>query len=314
MMPTEGRPVAQAGAAEAGGISHDQSSDTELLDRPQQALDAALGYAARGWPVFPCRWQPGPDRKKPLTPNGFKDATRDPEEITAWWRRWPLALIGVPTGQPSGINVLDIDCKKDKWGFDALYQLDRTILDDTVLAHTASGGAHVYYAMGEQPIPSTRDQLGYGLDTRGEGGYVIVPSPASGYSWDPHHALGEVALLPAPTWLIPPEPQREPAKPVERAVGLSPYAEAAVNSACHNIVGAGNGKQEETLTGEAYSIGRLAGAGAVPEGWARRKLLSAASRIPDYDTKRKWKAKDIEKRVNNAFDRGMRKPREVRYG
>jgi hypothetical protein len=123
-----------------------------------------------------------------------------------------------------------------------------------------------------------------------------VPSPGSGYAWDLHHALGEVALLPAPEWLIPPEPQREPAKPVERADGLSPYAEAAVNSACRNIARAPNGCQEEILTGEARSIGRLAGAGAVPEGWALRMLLRAAHRIPDYDRKRPWKAKDIEKR------------------
>jgi hypothetical protein len=278
------------------------------------ALDAATKYAGHwGWPVFPCQWQ-GEHRKQPLTPNGFKDATCDPVQIIAWWTRWPLALIGVPTGKPSGINVLDIDCKNGKWGFDALYDLGRVILDDTVLAHTSSGGSHVYYAMGEQPIPSTRDQLGSGLDTRGEGGYIIVPSPSSGYAWDPHHALGEVELLPAPLWLIPSEPQREPAKPVERAQGLSPYAEAAVDSACSNIVRAPNGKQEETLTGEAYSIGRLAGAGAVPEGWARRKLHSAASRIPDFDTKHRWKAKDVEKRVNSAFDRGMRCPREVRHG
>jgi hypothetical protein len=37
-------------------------------------LKSALEYAAKGWPVFPCE----PQGRKPLTPNGFKDATTDP--------------------------------------------------------------------------------------------------------------------------------------------------------------------------------------------------------------------------------------------
>src|SRR5271168_1150948 len=72
-----------------------------------------------GWPVFPCH----EDTKAPVRPksqggNGFKDATRDPAEIAELWRRWPGGLIGVATGEVSGIDVLDIDFKHEiavKW-------------------------------------------------------------------------------------------------------------------------------------------------------------------------------------------------------
>ena len=68
-------------------------------------LGAALAYAGRGLPVFPCN----PATKRPLTANGFKDAAADEQTIRAWWSRWPQAMIGVPTGSPSGGWVLDVD-------------------------------------------------------------------------------------------------------------------------------------------------------------------------------------------------------------
>src|SRR5215217_8277031 len=69
-----------------------------------QLLKAAIYYASRGILVFPCK----PD-KKPHTRRGFKDATTDANKVSTWWKRWPDANIGIPTGKVSGLLVLDVD-------------------------------------------------------------------------------------------------------------------------------------------------------------------------------------------------------------
>ena len=66
---------------------------------------------AVGLPVFPCRVD-----KRPACPHGFKDAAISAQAIRELWQRWPGPLIGVPTGVPSGLFVLDVDPE----GIDAL--------------------------------------------------------------------------------------------------------------------------------------------------------------------------------------------------
>jgi hypothetical protein len=280
--------------------------------------DAAIAYAERrGWAVFPCCWH-GPARKRPLTRHGLHDATRDPDAIREWWRRWPEALVGLPTGRCSAI-VLDIDRKNGVDGFDALDELGAAILPETPLAHTASGGLHVYFQAPDFVIRNTAGArgrgLGRGLDLRGDGGYVIAPSPGSFYSWDPHWNLETVALVSLPEWAMP----REPAKPAlagsrpEPGSGLSPYAEAALDNAARRIIAAPNGEQEATLNSEAFAIGTLAGAGAVPTGFARDVLLWAARQMPSCDPRRPWHPRELQAKVERAFAAGMRRPRAVAH-
>jgi len=169
------------------------------IDPKSNMLGAALYYAGLGWPVFPCR----PGGKEPLTPNGFKDAVTDPDQIQAWWAKWPEANIGVATGERSGLLVVDID--RDKGGFETREQLTEAHgpLPDTPEAETGGGGRHYFF----KHVPGfgcTKDRIGPGIDTRGDGGYVIVPpSRTTGdYLWEVSSHPGEVAPADAPLWLL----------------------------------------------------------------------------------------------------------------
>ena len=73
--------------------------------------EAALKYAKMGLAVFPLIEKD----KKPLTANGFKDATTDLNAIENWWTKRPLANIGIATGSMSGgLIAIDMDIDKDK--------------------------------------------------------------------------------------------------------------------------------------------------------------------------------------------------------
>lgn len=146
----------------------------------------------KGLPVFPL----GLD-KKPRTPHGFKDATTDAGKIKAWASQWPNALVGVPTGKASKLFVLDIDVKNGKDGF-ATLQAKGWHLPATRTHRTKNGGgAHYLFRVPDgKPLKCSASKLGDGLDTRGEGGYIV---------WWPAHG-GEVengdVLADVPAYLL----------------------------------------------------------------------------------------------------------------
>jgi hypothetical protein len=130
----------------------------------------ALTLARQGIRVFPC----GKD-KRPLTPNGFKDATTDPDVIHAWRTRWPDALIGVPTGDR--FVVLDVDLQHvaaQEW-----HEQNRQRLPVTRTHATRSGGKHYLFAPNDK-VKCGAGKIAPHIDTRGDGGYIIW-WPACGF-------------------------------------------------------------------------------------------------------------------------------------
>ncbi len=138
----------------------------------RQLPQAAAQLALEGVPVFPCV----PGGKRPLVEHGFHEATTDPARVASWWRRWPAANLGVPTGHESGLEVVDVDQKPAGSGFDAFERARRAGLVPGWLAvvRTPSGGAHFYFPADPYRAQSSWQAARAHVDFRGAGGYVIV--------------------------------------------------------------------------------------------------------------------------------------------
>lgn len=148
----------------------------------------ALALAAQGYPVFPVAAS-----KRPTCPQGFKDAASDPGEIRRLWREHPAPLIGVPTGKPTGLFVLDIDSPRHT---EAAEWLERyaPYLPETRQQTTRSGGLHLFFNH-HQGLRNSAGRIARGVDTRADGGYIIV--------WMPQTWLIEPRpLADIPPWLI----------------------------------------------------------------------------------------------------------------
>ena len=91
---------------------------------------AALDYASRGLPVFPCM----PRGKMPAVARGFRAATTNPATIRRYWTD-PERNIGIPTGMPSGLWVLDIDGVEGEASLSALEAGTRSHSENACVDH-----------------------------------------------------------------------------------------------------------------------------------------------------------------------------------
>jgi len=254
------------------------STEASFVPSADDALTMATNLARNcGWAVFPCRLD-----KRPACPHGFKDASRDPAQIEALWRRYPAPLIGIATGAVSGVWVLDIDVKHQEavdW-----WMAHNRLLLPTQAYRTRSGGVHCYYrdAAG---LPNSTNRPVRGIDVRGEGGYVIHWFAAG------LECLDHSPPAPWPAWLrrrVEP-PVAPPA--AERGV-WSGDGEAALRGLLDKVAAAAEGERNALLF---WAACRLFGKGlktseveallvpiAVSTGLAdpeaRRTIASAANR------------------------------------
>lgn len=202
-------------------------------------LQAALRYVALGLPVFPvapvdvmtglCQCRDGGAceqvGKHPLV-KWAERATTDPSQVRRWWGTWkPAANIGIPTGQRSGLVVVDVDRQHGGPATRRAVEAAGHVFPPTLAARTRGGGWHlVYRAPAGRRVPNTTSAIAGigatpGIDVRGDGGYIIAapsirpvdPDPVTGatrvgrYAWTGGHALADI-----PSWIVPAAAARRP--------------------------------------------------------------------------------------------------------
>ncbi len=286
----------------------------------QTPLELAQHYVVQGWPVFPCRSHAEEHvdqatgeiitlgEKTPLTPNGFKGATRFPRIIERWWSDWPDAAVGLPTGEKTGFFALDIDNKPGGAnGFDWLSEMEAEHgpLPDTARVTSPNGGLHIYfkYVVGTR----NRGALGAGVDIRSEGGYVLAAGStmANGrsYKW----VTDTRDIADAPAWLL--DLLLPKSAPAHTQYSLSAatnnaYVDAAVDRELADLAGAPLGTRNNALNDAAFSIGTIVGAGALGEAEARA-LLQDVARGWGRDWSRCCKT------IENGLKAGIQNPRHI---
>ena len=281
-------------------------------------LAAALACAERGWKVFPVQ----PRAKKPPAVTGWEDrATTDPDRIRRCWAHGPYN-VAIACG-PSGLVVIDLDVPKlgqtlpPRWakpgitdGADVLADLCDTHgqpwPSETFTVRTGRGGTHLYFiappgaAVGNRAGDNGRG-LGWLVDVRGTGGYVIAPGsvvdlPTTGpygVIYDVHlppigparyEVIHNVAPAPLPDWLtglltaapqIPPLGCR-PTDP-EQVRDLDSYTATALKRETDRVRATVEGSRNHALNKAAYHLGQLIAAGALPDALACEELFVAAS-------------------------------------
>lgn len=240
-------------------------------------LEAALAYAARGWPVLPLhtwtgRCSCGDDQcsspaKHPRTGHGLQDASTDVRVLEEWWRRWPDSNVGVRCDR---LCVLDLD------GPGAAIALGEHDLDPDLHPCTSQTGVGRHLLFAFEPSARPRTKVLPDLDVRaGAGSYIVAPPSVhwtgAVYEWKQE---GEPPQLPATIRVVlgfgegggPQATVRDPG-PSNGAhdppVSSSPQTvvtEALAEARARGLLGVGEGGRHDTLlrlVGRQLAVGLM---------------------------------------------------------
>ncbi|GAB4049696.1 bifunctional DNA primase/polymerase [Catellatospora paridis] len=277
----------------------------------------ALGLAEQGWHIFPLI----PGDKRPAVERWEQRATTDPERIRRCWSAGPYG-IGIACG-PSGLAVLDLDQPKPdqavpaQWtghrdGWHVLGTLMRRAhasLPATFTVQTGRGGTHLYFrhpASGPQ-LRNTAGKLGWLIDTRAHGGYVVAPG--STVAGQPYQIVCELPAAELPAWVaerLAPE-ELPPQQPVTVALSDDQhgrYVAAAISRQLAHLAQAGEGERNHALYRSAVALGQLAAGGAIGQAEVEGLLTQAAysAGLRPAETRRT---------ITSGLRAGARRPRSV---
>lgn len=185
-------------------------------------LEKALEYANRGWHVTPdhsitiqgictcpdlfCK-VPGKHPRIERSPGNDalrREGSKDPQQISEWWEKWPNSNIAICCGKHSNLVVVDIDPRND--GFDSLDRLEAEHgrLKDTLTSRSGGNGLHLYFMHPKNEPIRNRNGLFPGIDIKADGGRIVAP-PSKHYSGRVYEWVSPIErtrLRMLPPWLL----------------------------------------------------------------------------------------------------------------
>jgi hypothetical protein len=292
--------------------------------RMSALLHAALGYAARGIPVYPVHWPrptpggatlgcscprgPACDRpaKHPLVRHGTRDATTEPGQLECWWQRWPQAGVGLASGVV--FDALDVDGPA---GLVALRQFARTVALRLPgpLVRTGGGGWHYWFrptALGNRPPHDLAH-----VDWRGRGGCVLAP-PSRHISGRTYRWLRTLYQAPLPEVpaalraLLDPDPPAtaRPARTVGPAALGHPYGRTVLAAELAALHRATPGHRNHTLNRCAFKVYRYVASGILDDDEVSTAFTQAALAIG-------LEAAEVARTLASARTAGLANPRSL---
>ncbi|WP_372408847.1 bifunctional DNA primase/polymerase [Streptomyces luteireticuli] len=280
-----------------------------------------LALAERGWHVFPLR----PDDKRPAIKQWEQRATTESARIERAWLGGPFG-VGIACG-PSGLVVIDLDTAKGaeppaEWaqagvadGTDVLAVLyeqngERLPFGRSPVVLTGSGGMHLYYGAPEgREVRSSAGRIGWKVDVRAAGGYVVAPpSSVAGRTYRWAGAL-ELELATLPGWIADLAASPVRIGSVVRAVvpllrNAGSYAVTALRREVETVLDSRPGARNDTLHRAAFSLGTLVGDGRLDAHAVTEALLEAAQFIG-------LGAGEAERTIVSGLNAGAQHPRSV---
>ena len=305
-------------------------------------LASALSTTARGWHIHPLI----PNSKKPALHGaascshsgecveGHKTweqrASTSPKKIRSAWETLNYN-IGIATG-PSNLVVVDLDVPEPnefipaQWanhgatnGADVLELIAADAghsIPDTFTVQTPSGGLHLYFtAPRNAQLRNTAGELGTGLgwkiDTRAWGGYVV--GPGSVVNGREYRVVSDLDAVLLPDWLMqrltPAMPRGGETLPVRvMSNRKAKYLDAALRAEIARVHAALEGQRNATLYVAAVALGQLVAGGELAEHDAITALLSAAWQ---HISAGAYSETQARKTIDSGLRAGALRPRHI---
>ncbi|WP_045742279.1 bifunctional DNA primase/polymerase [Actinoplanes rectilineatus] len=252
-------------------------------------------------------------------------ATCDPARIGRAWTAAPYN-VGIACG-PSRLVVIDLDTRKPGANVPARHDQYRHGLDvfaalcaehgqpvpgDTYTVETGSGGRHLYFR--HPPGPALHNTagargsgLGWLIDTRAHGGYVVAPGSTAGGR--AYRVLSDRPAVPLPGWiaaLLRPAKVTSPrlVKGNFSAYRRSAYVRAAVVGTLDRLAAAREPGRNAALFMAAQTLGQLAAGGALTCAEVAEALAPTALAIGLTE-------RETTRTIRSGLMAGARNPRRI---